>query len=804
MIKLRKDLNIKEVSCYKNQNLEEIYNIKFEFTKLEHNNVQVENVIAVDTESSNGFLRHDKTVVGFDQEKYDRGILKTHNKTKDNIDWEDDDVKYLTMIDNSTPVGLMYMWQVGIEDGFGGIKTFVGRTWEEYREFNEALVQEVKRQWVFGFKCVNRAYENAQAEETLKGRSKKGKRKKTTYHIKLNMFVHNLGHDWQFLLSLYDNEFSYSRRAQGNVFARKARKPYKASMYLNNVLIEYRDTAVYAQKPLRDWAKDSPDCPVNKLDDFDYLTVKTPDDELSQQELEYGLNDVIIIVYIMSAERDLYGGINELPLTNTGKVRKVLYKNVCDRNKYWSFNCAFITKNYDFDEYKKRIALYQGGYTHACDEHIAKVINARCYDFNSSYPSALCNGKYPIFGYEPCDVSEFKELEKQDVENPDYRFFFKAKFKKIHSIKAHSYWSSSKCIEMDGICCDNGRIYSAKEMTVYMLDLDWYSFKQMYAWESMEVLEVEKGKADYLPKELILTILDFYGKKTSLRGIDERVSEYQSAKVCANSVYGCFVYKQVGDQVFFTEDGWQTKKLDDGGINMFHEMLREVSEHKSFGFFDLGMVCSAIARKRLFDFIIKMDNHIAYVDTDSIKGELDEDDLKFIEDYNKWIEELENKVAKEVGFDPDLFNPKDPKGNHKRLGLMDEEPSCLLKTLGAKRYVSQYGDKIKCTIAGLPKSAGSAKIKSLDDFNDDTLWTTSESKKVCCYYNDNQPIGQKWIGRDGKEYVSNDKYGVCLKPVTFDLSMSGEFIEFLNLLATGKIDRENPYFNETPRMLLLN
>lgn len=792
MITLRKDLNITKPDSYRNDNLEAIYDIKFEFVEGPHRSMEVQNIISYDTESSNGFMLTDKLVIGFDQEMYDRAIVKTHGKLKNEIDWEDPDIKYMKILDSARPVGLLYLWQVGIEDGFGGIKVFMGRTLEEYSQFQLRLTCEMKRQAEFGFKAVNRTWEECDASTTK-------------YRIKAYIMTHNLGHDLQFTFSEYNDQFTSSKKKGGNIFARQKRKPMKADMMLNNVKFEYRDTLCYSQKSLKNWASDSPDCPVEKLDDFDYLTVKTPDDVLTEEEIRYGINDILIPVYIMSAERERYGEMSELPLTQTSKVRKVLHKNLCKKNKPWAFNCAWITKNYTLDEYKKRIKLYQGGYTHACDRHIGKVIDCKCYDLNSSYPSALANGKYPVFGYEPCDVSEFNELEKQDVEDPEYRWFAKIKFTEVHSIKSWDYWSSSKCVEMDGLVCDNGRIYSANEMTIYLLDLDWFTFKQMYYWEEMEVLEVQKGKADYLPKEMILTVLDYYGKKTLLKGDDSRASEYTESKEFINSIYGCFCYKQVSDQVYYTTDGWVTKKLDDGGSAMFYELLRKVSDEKSFGFFDLGMVCSAIARKRIFDFIINMgDDHTVYVDTDSIKGNYTEKDLEYIEKFNNWIEELENKVAKEVGFDPELFNPKTAKGKSKRLGIMDEEPACKLKTLGAKRYVSQYPDgTIKCTIAGLPKQAGKEKIKSFDDFTNNAFWTTAESHKVCCYYNDEQPEGQRWIGRDGKEYISNDKYGVCLKPVTFDLHMSGEFIEFLNLLATGVIDKENPYFNETPNILLV-
>lgn len=415
-------------------------------------------------------------------------------------------------------------------------------------------------------------------------------------------------------------------------------------------------------------------------------------------------------------------------------------------------------------------------------------------------PSVLCNGKYAVFGYEECCTGYFDELASQDVEDPEFRWFARIKFWGVQSCLQNTYFSSSKCIELEDACIDNGRIAEAEYMEVYLCDLDYHTFKQAYTWKQMEVVELQKGQADYLPVELITTTLDYYAKKTSLKGIKEKESEYVSSKGFINSIYGVFVYKQISDVVVFNADGWSERKIDEEGDSLYYELIKEISDENLFGFFDIGSTISAIARKRLWDFIVHFDKKIVYCDTDSIKGVFDDKDLEWVEEYNKWIEERENKVADKLGFDRNMFCPKTTKGVSKRLGIMEREEDCKLKTLGAKRYVAEHDGKIECTIAGLPKSAGARKIKSFDDFNNNTLWTTKESEKVCAYYNDNQSE-LVWTGRDGGTYVSNDKYGVCLKPVTFDLSMSGEFITFLNTLFNEEIDWDNPLFGECPNYL---
>lgn len=770
MIKLRDDLDLTVPNT-----LDEIYNIKFEFTDGKYRSRHLQNAIGWDTESSNGFRDPETNRVhGFDQAKYDRAILKTHNVPKDKIDYDDEDIKYMYFIDECEPVGIIYMWQIAIEDGHGGIYTYIGRTWDEYLNFQMKLTQEIKRQAVFGTKCHNRDYENQKVN-------------KMRLNIDMSIFTHNLGHDWQFLRSLHNDLFDNAKHTK--VFARKSRKPMKASMRLNDVTLIYKDTLSLTQKSLRAWAEDCPTCPIEKVDDFDYLTIKTPKDKLTDNEIKYGIHDVAIIVYGIEYERNQFEAIENIPITQTGKVRRVLEQKVCRRLPWWAYNCAFITRSYSPEEYRKRIALYQGGYTHGCSLHIGKVGTVHMYDFASSYPSSLCTGYYVCEGYEECSVDEFEELAKQDVERPEYRWFAKIRLTNVRSKLSHSYWSSSKCVESDKTLIDNGRIRRAGLMTIWATDLDWDTFKNAYAWDTMEVLDLEKGKASLLPREMVNTILDYYSKKTLLKGNEKRISEYIESKEFINSVYGNFVYKLVSDQVYFDGE-WETRRLDVEGDTMFYELITQVSDTTANGFFDLGLLCSAIARHRLWEFIIKFDSKCWYMDTDSIKGTFDEEDRKWIESYNQKIEDMENEVAKTLSIDPERFCPKTATGKKKRLGIMEYEGEAKLKYLGAKRYVTEEDGEIKCTIAGLPKKAGKDKIKSFDDFDNNTLWTTSESHKVCCYYNDNQPERMEWVGRDGDIYFSNDKYGVCLKPVTFDLTMSDEFVAFLNMIFNGKVDMD--------------
>ena len=339
-----------------------LYDIKFAFTKGKYHTMNCQNIIAFDTESTNGFqIPENNIVIGFDQEKYDKGLVNTHNKLPEEIDYNDEFVKYMLLIDKCKPVGLMYFWQLAIEDGDGSIKTFMGRTWEDFNLFQYKLSDEVKRQSVFGKSCIDRDFETDKAKESAD-------------RINLHVYVHNLGHDWQFMRSMYNNNFAFSRANKGNVFARKARKPMKAVMNINSARVIFHDTASLAQKSLKDWAKDCPNCPLEKLDDFDYLTVKTPLDNLTAEEIHYGINDVLIIVYCVEYERNEYKKLKDIPITATGKVRRVCQERICKANPTWSSNCSGIAKGYTPVEYKKRIQTATIGSQITCSKNPGNII----------------------------------------------------------------------------------------------------------------------------------------------------------------------------------------------------------------------------------------------------------------------------------------------------------------------------------------------------------------------------------------------------------------------------------------------
>lgn len=751
----------------------DIYDIEFKFNIDKYGNKYCDNIITFDIETSTGYYK-DGQAIGFDHDKYNN------------------DEDYQKLIDSSEPMSIMYTWQCAVENYDKDIKVFFGRDYDSLSDFLSMLTSEIKRQSMFGFQTLDRDGETHAALFY----SKKD--------ANIMIFIHNLGFEFQHLRNLFEDEF-YSKRKQ-NVFARTSKKPMKVNFkYAKHINIELRDSLVLTQKSLDNWCKDE-NLPVMKCEKIDYLKIRHPRTPLTDKEIQYCLNDVISMVYGIEKYRTKFGSLKEIPLTQTGIVRKKVCSTLWAEDMEWCLDQWEIMRGYNLEFFNKLCKLFQGGWTHANADYVGYTYdNVRAFDFASSYPAVMTTRKYPVTKFEECDVAEFDDLASQDIHTADYRWFAKIKVYSEDSIVMsnlrNNYWSNSKCTEIEGpVSIDNGRVKSCVSMTLYLTDVDYDTFKQAYDYDNVECLELYKSKAGYLSTSLIKLILDYFGYKTSLKGTDNE-SLYIESKQFINSIYGCFVTKIISDAIEFNEedDGW--KKIECTEKD-FSDTMGKLKPDKVFGSFQLGCWVTAWARHGLWDFILQFDEKIIYCDTDSIKGLFTDEDIDWINNYNDSIASLEARVAKELGIDDTLYTPVTSKGKMKRLGIMEREDDAVhFKTLGAKRYVYETEDgEMHCTIAGLPKSAGVNKIHKCEDFTNETVWNTKESKKNAVYYNDNQHSAI-WTDEDGFSYISKELYGLAIIPTTFDLSLSKEFREFLITLNRGYVDYDDEFFDDTPKIL---
>lgn len=768
------------------ENYDKLYDIKYDKFNEGHRKTKIthiNNINCFDIETSNGFVQENGLVIPFEH-----AVWNTNYKSGGVL---------AKPVQYKNPVSLEYVWQCAVENK-DDIEVFIGRTWEDFKEFLNTYDDAISNLMVFG------TASHDSGDPDYKSFMLQCKSYKKPI---LHFYVHNLGFEMQHLR----NVFPQIKR----LFAREKRKPMKFDVELNNTIVRFHDTLCLTQKKLENWAKDEK-LPVQKLTgNLDYLEIKTPLTPLTKKEIDYCVNDVTTMVYGMQIYRKKYGDkLTQIPMTQTGEVRIVARKNISAVNKKWAEECYYIDHSYSWDFFNRLLQAFQGGWTHANEKYSGKLQGVCvespdgtkghpivCWDFASSYPSVMTTAKFPISKFQECDECEIDRLNSIAIDDRDKVYLIVVDVYNVESVTWNTYFSSSKCIELEDEILDNGKVFAASHMKICVTDYDWDIFNKAYDFERYDIVEAYEADADYLPFEFIMCILDYYCKKTSLKDVDGAESAYNQAKQFINSLYGAAVTKIICDMIKFNGE-WEKHSVT---YEDFLELM-EIPEDEGklekeimqkFTTYQIGVWIPAIARHRLWDAILQFDSKIVYCDTDSTKGYFYDDDLKWFDDYNNYIKSLQEKVAAHYGFDPELYCPKTPEGKPKRLGIFAREDDCLyFKALRAKVYADYFFNKktgkyeIATTIAGLPKKSGPKLIKKVDDLCDDLFWTPQKSEKLCAHYCDNQPH-TIWVDKFGNRWESDDKYGVMLEPIGFDLSIASEYAYLLQILQTGECDYLN-------------
>ena len=123
-------------------------------------------------------------------------------------------------------------------------------------------------------------------------------------------YIHNLSFEFQFMRKWFK---------WVSVFAVKDRTPIKA---MTEQGIEFRDSYILTGLPLKLVAENLTSHKIQKLvGDLDYNLVRTEVTSVTDKELGYMLNDVVILIYYITEQIEQYGNIAKIPLTNTGRVR---------------------------------------------------------------------------------------------------------------------------------------------------------------------------------------------------------------------------------------------------------------------------------------------------------------------------------------------------------------------------------------------------------------------------------------------------------------------------------------------------
>ena len=622
---------------------------------------------------------------------------------------------------------IMYIWTFGIWN-----LVTTGRTWEEFISFLDAV----------------RALLDL-----------------TSYRFLL-VYIHNLP---------YEFSFTRKRIKWDKVFMLDSRKP----VYATSEGIEFRDMLKLAGgRALKNVAKDLQNYKVEKMEgDLDYSEIRTPLTPLTEKELKYCENDVRVCLCYVQEKIEQDKGIVNIPLTNTGYVRRYCRRKCFD--KWGKYKKIISQLTIDPDEYKQLQRAFQGGFTHANAHFVKKTMHdVSSYDLTSAYPTVMLLEKFPM----SCSRLITKEFPIEDLDKYLYTYccLFDLKLTGVRPLKYQDHpISSSKCWVLSGEVLDNGRVVFADELCTTVTEQDYFIYEAFYDWDTIEISNLRVYEKDYLPSSFTNAILDLYKNKTELKGVEGEELEYMISKNMLNAAYGMCVTNPVRMIYEYQYDDFQEPYLAD----LEESIDKYNKDKKRFLFYPWGVWVTAYCRACLFSAIIDADSDYIYADTDSVKIKNANKHKSYFARYNKEIEERIELVAELRGQEPEVYSPKNKKGKRCTIGLWDYEGTYEnFKTLGAKRYLTQKGDDYVLTVAGANKVKSCNYLVStgnpFEKFDDKLIIPAEFSGRNVITFLDAEQQG--WVvDKNRVPYEYHEFSSAHLSESDYHLSLSAQFIEYL-------------------------
>lgn len=645
------------------------------------------------------------------------------------------DIEVSSFYENGEKRACMYIWMLGI-DGY----CIIGRTWEEFKN----AIDSISSQLGLSTKLI------------------------------LPFYVHNLSYEFQFIKDLFEWD---------SVFAIDERKPNYARTKSG---IEFRCSYQLSGYSLDMVGKNLQKYKVKKLvGNLDYEKIRHSETPLTKEELQYCINDVLVVMAYIQECIEIEGDVTKIPNTKTGYVRRAVKQHCLGtgrgKKRNWMYRDLIHSLTLSPDEYLQLHRAFQGGFTHASAFHSGMTLyDVDSYDFTSSYPTVMLCEKFPMSCSEMIKIDNRKDL---DYNLKRYCCLFDITFINIRPKQMYEdYISASRCKNLINQTVNNGRIVSADRLTTTITEQDFMIIDKLYEWDKIAIDNFRRYKKNYLPTKFVESILEFYEKKTQLKGVKGKEIEYMHAKENLNSLYGMAVTDIVRDDIVYDGE-WQLIKPDlDKSIEKYNKSMGR------FLYYPWGVWVTAYARKNLFTGICSCQNDYVYSDTDSLKILNGETHKEYIERYNKVITEMLKNAMEYHNIDFRRTRPKTIEGIEKPIGVWDYEGHYKkFKTLGAKRYLYQKEDgQMRMTVAGLSKQLG---LKYL-------LFGELSKRSIFDKFNDEMYIPPDWTGKNIHTYIDmptkgyvtdymgrakryEEKSSIHLEKTDYTLSIGAQYIDYL-------------------------
>ena len=654
--------------------------------------------------------------------------------------------------------------------------------------------------WTFGIdgvSCIGRTWDQF---VELMGELKKAFDLST--ESRLIVWVQNLSYEFQWIRHLFDWE---------NIFSLAERQPIYA---LTAQGIEFRCSYLLSGYSLKSMGEMLTDHKIQKrVGDWDYKLMRHTKTPLTAKERGYLLNDGrVVMAYIQEYMNRGDGKITSIPLTKTGAVRRVCRDNCYfpskshhnGGTKYRRYRQMILALTIGSpDEYKQAVRAFQGGFTHANPFRVRETIeDVTSMDFTSSYPAVLLSEKFPM-----SRAMEVKPKTKEDLKKylDDYLSIFDITFIGLEpKILSENPISLSKCWDLEKEETANGRIVRAKKLSTTLTNIDLSYMKFFYSWKKVVFRNMRVFYQAYLPRDLLLSILEFYEKKTTLKGVKGKEEIYAQYKEYLNSIYGMMVTAITRDDITYKNGEWSHT------FPNIKEAITKYNESRNrFLFYYWGLFCTAYARRNLFTGIyectgkgavgkdgsldLTLDDY-CYSDTDSVKIRNFDRHQVYFDKYNERVMRKMRAMCKVRDINPEMLSPKTIDGVKKPLGVWDFDGHYKrFKTLGAKRYMVEYDDgEHNITVSGVNKKIA---VPYLEDL------AKKEKKDIFDIFDDELTIPAEYTGKNIHTYIDEESFGVLkdytgkvakfadsssihLEETSYSLSMTDLFLDYISGIKT--------------------
>ena len=654
------------------------------------------------------------------------------------------------------PGCLPYIWQCSINDW-----VCYGREIEDFKEFADYIAQK-------------------------------------TDGAETHIWVHNLSFEYGAVLREW---VPFDKK-----FFTEARKPLKATYKNLTFRCSYRLTMLGLDK----WGKQ---IGVKKMaGDLDYHALYTPYTPVEQDEkiMTYCEQDLRVMIAGLKTYLNEYGHIKDIPLTQTGEIRRDLRK----------LNASIKGCNYriakrqpkNAEDWKVMHQAYNGGLV-LCNPERADIM-LQCYDKNApgyinvgteenpiAQRSVDRKSAYPAAMFEKFPVSEFMKTDSlppwgvDHYEDDGYHHICLVEFRNMEArwgitplSKGVDYndWAPARNDKerREGVRVNNGKVLKAERFAAYMTERDFEYINMMYKFDEVIIHSHRIATSGWLDKHVLEYMLGLYEQKTLLKH-DPDVVYYNRQKQRLNGISGMAGTALIRDDIIEL-DNWKYRPVfkDNEAIQTELDRLQKFPEANVIQY-SAGIYITSHQRNSLMKTCYALDPRKAsYFDTDSLKGSFTEADMKIVEERNReYIEWMRWRCA-EQKLDFEKTCPKDDKGNRQHLGIYENDGNYYeIKYEGAKKYAYREGpkDKIHITVAGVPKAAA-ITLHSVDDLREGMVFDFFNSHKNMAIYldGDNPQVTMP----DG--YKVHNKCGVVIRPTSYKLTLEEEYRELLKTYISEK------------------